>query len=44
MTVLQGNLMAPFSTATKPSFRGRCYIFSWIARLYSRKVPYNIEC
>ena len=33
-TVVEGDQKAPFSIATKPRCRGRCYSFPWIAPLY----------
>ena len=34
-TVVEGNLKAPFSRATTPKCRGKCYSFSWIAQPYT---------
>ena len=32
--IVEGDLKAPFSIATTPRCRGRCYSFPWIAPLY----------
>ena len=44
VTVVEGDLKAPFSIATTPRCRGGRYAFAWIAPLYSWYVPYNAEC
>ena len=40
-TLVEGDLKAPFSIATKPRCRGGHYSFRWIASLYSWSPPYN---
>ena len=44
MTLVEGELKAPFSIATTPRCRGGRYSFSWIAPLYPWYVPYIGEC
>ena len=44
VTIVEGDLKAPFSIATTPRCRGGHYSFPWIAPLYSWYVPYNAEC
>ena len=34
MTVVKGDLEAPFLIATTPRCRGGCYYFPWIVPLY----------
>ena len=43
-TLVEGDLKAPFSTATLPRFRGGHYFIPGIAPLYSWSLPYNAEC
>ena len=44
MTVVEGNLKAPFSIATTPRCRGGYYSFPLIAPIYPRSLPYYAEC
>ena len=44
VTLVKGNLKAPFSIATTLMYRRWHYSFSWIALLYPWYVPYNVEC
>ena len=44
VTLVEGNLKAPFSIATTLRCRGGCYSIPWIAPLYPRSLPYNAEC
>ena len=43
-TIVEGNLTAPFSLATKMRGRRGRNSFLWIAPLYPWYVPYNAEC
>ena len=44
VTLVEGDLEAPFSRATTPGCRRGRYSFPWIAPLYPWSVPYNAEC
>ena len=44
VTVVEGNLKAPFSIATTLSYSGGCYSFPRIAPLYPWSIPYNAGC
>ena len=44
VTLIEGDLKAPFSIATTPKCRGELYSFPRIAPLYPWYVPYNAEC
>ena len=44
LTIVEGDLKAPFSIATTPRCRGGRCSFTWIALLYPWSVPYNTEC
>ena len=44
IVVVEGDPKVPFSIATTPRCKGRCYFFPWIAELYPRYVHYNAEC
>ena len=44
MTVVEGDLKAPFAIATTPRSRGGPNSFPYIALLYPWYVPYNAEC
>ena len=39
-----GDQKAPFSIATTLRSRGGCYFIPWIAPLYPRSLPNNVEC
>ena len=44
VTLVEGDLKAPFSLATTPRWKGGRYSIPWIAPLYSWSLPYNAEC
>ena len=44
VTVVEGDQKGPFSIATTPRCRGRCYSFPWIAPFYPWYIPYTAEC
>ena len=43
-TLVEDDPKAPFSIATIPRRRRRCYSIPWIAPLYPWSVPFNAEC
>ena len=43
LTIVWGNLKAPFSISTTPRCRREYYFFPWIAPLYPWYIPYNAE-
>ena len=44
MTLVEGDPKAPFSIATTPRCRGRCYSILRIAPLYPWSSPYSADC
>ena len=44
VTLVEGDLKAPFSIANTPRWKGGRYSLSWITPFYLWQVPYNAEC